>query len=78
LRGERGSESASISTTVFRVPSTSMSSRAQKKCWWTLAATPGAISVAYGPGSPSGTPAVCSTPVSLASNPIVPSWPRYQ
>ena len=49
---ERGSESASISTTVFFVPSTSMSSRAQKKCWWTLAATPGAISVACGPGRP--------------------------
>ena len=42
-----GTRSASTSSTALRVPSTVMSSRAENRCWWNGAPSPGATSVAY-------------------------------
>lgn len=40
-----GTGTASTSSTVFTLPSTAMSSRAEKRCWWNGAPRPGAICV---------------------------------
>ena len=45
-----------------------------KKCWCTIAFSPGATSVPCAGRTPGATAPVESTPVSLISNAIVPSW----
>ena len=47
LSGPIGTRSASTSSTALRTPSTVMSSRAENRCWWYGAPSPGATSVAY-------------------------------
>ena len=45
-----------------------------KKCWCTIALSPGATSVPWAGRTPGATAPVESTPVSLTSYSIVPSW----
>ena len=60
---------------MLRVPSTSRSRRAQKKCWWTRVTTPVADSERVRRALvPEIQPAVCTMPVSFASNSLEPSW----
>ena len=63
---------------MFAVPSTSRSSRAQKKCWWWLVTKPSPSGSEYGERSSDTQPAEWTMPVSFASNCHVASWYRYQ
>lgn len=69
-------------TTRFLPPSwssTAGSSLKQKKCWWLVAATPGATSTPLsGLPSPWYCTLVLRMPVSFISMLMVPSWYRYQ
>ena len=71
--GPHGSGSESTCTTVLRVPSTAMSSRTQKKCWWCGPYRPGATSVPCSGRSPTASAPVEIMPESLTSYSIVPS-----
>ena len=72
--GPGGSDSVQTSSTPFARPSTSRSRRMLKKCWCTIAFSPGATSVPWAGRTPGATAPVESTPVSLTSYSIVPSW----
>jgi hypothetical protein len=51
LSGPIGAATASTSSTVLACPSTAMSSRAENRCWWNGAPSPGASSEANGSGA---------------------------
>ena len=73
LSGPGGTGSASISYTVFAEPSTSKSRRAENRCWWCGAASPGAIRFANSDVSPGASAIGDMMPVSFTSSWMLPS-----
>ena len=67
LSGPGGSASVLTSTTLLALPSTAMSSRTQKMCWWIGADTCGATWRANVRSSPSRCDRVVRMPVSFTS-----------
>ena len=72
LSSEMGTRTASSSSTRQGPPSSAKSRRAENRCWWNGAPSPGAISEAKSE-EPLGRAEVKTTPVALASNSMVPS-----